>query len=67
VAILAGIDGCYRILADHGLVAPESSVAIGTACADLPFYCQRIDDFWAIEDDGFTLWRAACPLPEGLS
>jgi hypothetical protein len=62
-AILAGIDACYRVLADHGLVAPELSAAIGTACADLPWYSQRIDDFWAIEGDGFTLWRAGCPLP----
>jgi len=66
-AILAGIDGCYRILADHGLIAPESRTAIGRACADLPYYQQRIDDFWAIEGDGFTPWRAACPLPEGFA
>jgi len=62
-AILAGIDCCYRVLAEHGLVAAELSSAIGTACADLDYYCQRIDDFWAIEGDGFISWRAACPLP----
>jgi len=62
-AILAGIDNCYRVLAAHGLVAPELSAAIGAACAELPYYRQRIDDFWAIEGDGFTTWRAACPLP----
>jgi hypothetical protein len=62
-SILAGIDSCYRVLAEHRLVSPESSAAIGTACADLSYYQQRIDDFWAIEGNGFTFWRAACPLP----
>jgi hypothetical protein len=62
-SILAGIDNCYRVLAQHGLVTPELSAAIGMACADLRYYRQRIDDFWAFEGDGFTPWRAACPLP----
>lgn len=62
--ILAGIAACYRVLASEGLVEPERAAAIEAACADLPFYRQRIDDFWAIENDGFVAWRAACPLPE---
>lgn len=62
--ILAGIAACYRILAAQGLVEPERAAAIETACADLPGYRQRIDDFWAIEDDGFAAWRNNCPLPE---
>jgi hypothetical protein len=62
--ILAGIAACYRVLAARGLVEPERATAIEAACADLPGYRQRIDDFWAIEDDGFAAWRNACPLPE---
>lgn len=65
--ILAGIAVCYRILAGNGLVESQRADAIAVACADLPFYAQRIDDFWAIADDGFALWRAACPLPEQRS
>lgn len=62
-AILAGVDRCYRVFAEHGLVSPVLSAAIDTMCGDLDYYRQRIDDFWAIEGDGFTPWRAACPLP----
>ncbi|MCM2265009.1 MAG: hypothetical protein NDI73_07440 [Desulfuromonadales bacterium] len=62
-AILAGVCACYHVLAGHGLVDPELTGAIGTACTDLASYQQRISDFWAIEGDGFAAWRAACPLP----
>jgi hypothetical protein len=62
--ILAGVADCYAVLAEHGLVTPAMNSAIAAACADLPWYCQRIEDFWAIESDGFGQWRAACPLPE---
>jgi hypothetical protein len=62
--ILSGIAACYRILAAQGLVEPERVAAIEAACADLPAYRQRIDDFWAIEGNGYTAWRDAWPLPE---
>lgn len=62
--ILAGIAACYRVLARNGLVEARHAEAIVTVCADLPYYAQRIDEFWAIEGDGYTRWRAACPLPE---
>lgn len=65
--ILAGIAACYRVLAAQGLVEPERAAAIASACGDLPAYRQRIDDFWAIEGDGFLTWRAACPLPKRSS
>ena len=61
--ILSGIAACYRILAETGLVETRLAEEIAAACADLPAYRQRIDDFWAITDDGFDRWRAACPLP----
>jgi hypothetical protein len=63
-SLLAGIAACYRIFADHRLVAPDVAAAIDTACGDHPYYRQRIEEFWAIEDDGFDRWRNACPLPK---
>ncbi|NJC87333.1 MAG: hypothetical protein FIB02_02200 [Desulfuromonas sp.] len=63
-AILAGISACYHVFAGHGLVGQELATTIGTACTDLAFFRQRIEDFWAIEGDGYNLWRSACPLPE---
>lgn len=62
-ALLAGIAACYRMLGETGLVPPPQAAAIVEACGDLPRYCRRIDDFWAIEGDGFTLWRDSWPLP----
>ena len=61
--ILAGITACYEVLAGHGLVSPALHNAVATACADLPAYRQRIDDYWAIVEDGYDRWRSACPLP----
>lgn len=61
--ILSGIAACYRILAETGLVETRLAEDVTAACADLPAYRQRIDEFWAITDDGFDRWRAACPLP----
>ena len=60
--ILNGIAACYRILDGHGLIVPDMSAAIASECGDLGWYRQRIESFWAIEDDGYTAWRAACPL-----
>ena len=62
-AILAGVAASYAVLAGHGLVSPALNEAVATACADLPAYRRRIDDYWAIADDGYDHWRAACPLP----
>jgi hypothetical protein len=62
--ILDGIAACYAVLAEHGLISPALHSAVAAACAELPWYRQRIDDYWAIETDGFRQWRAVCPLPE---
>jgi len=62
-AILAGISACYQIFAGHDLIDQKLAETIGAACTDLSSYQQRINDFWAIEGDGFESWRAACPLP----
>jgi len=62
--ILAGIADCYAILAEHRLVSAELAQAAAAACSELPWYRQRIDDYWAIEADGYAAWRAGCPLPD---
>lgn len=61
--ILAGISVCYRTLAETGLVDPRRAEEITAACSELPAYCRRIEEYWAITGDGFDRWRAVCPLP----
>lgn len=60
--ILTGVAACYRVLAEHHLVDQERAEAISILCDNLPWYRQRIDDFWAIEGDGYASWQDACPL-----
>jgi len=60
---LAGITACYAVLADHGLVGPGLADAVTAAGAELPWYRQRIEEYWAISGDDYGRWRAACPLP----
>lgn len=64
--LLAGVAACYRVLAESALVEPSRAEAIAADCADIDWYEERIEAFWAIEDDGFTAWRNACPLPPPL-
>jgi hypothetical protein len=62
--LLDGIATCYEVLAGQGLVDRTLSDDVAAACADLPGYRQRIEEFWAITGDGYERWRTACPLPE---
>ena len=62
-AILAGVAACYAAFAGHGLVSPALHAAVAMACADLPAYHRRLEDYWAITADDYDHWRAACPLP----
>ena len=62
-AILAGVAACYAAFAGHSLVSPALHAAVATACADLPAYHRRLEDYWAITADDYDHWRAACPLP----
>ena len=62
-AILAGVAACYAAFAGHGLVSPALHAAVATACADLPAYHRRLEDYWAITADDYDPSRAACPLP----
>lgn len=60
--ILAGTAEFYRYLATQAMVSKETAAAITAQSEDLDYFQKRIDDFWAIEDNGYDLWRAACPL-----
>jgi hypothetical protein len=60
--ILDGTAEFYLFLSRQGLVAADVAAAIAAECRELDYYRQRIDDFWAIENDGYKAWRQACPL-----
>jgi len=60
--VLAGTAEFYLFLARQGLVTTDFAAAIASECGEFDYYQQRIDDFWAIENDGYEAWRQACPL-----
>ena len=61
-SILKGTAQFYKFLANQELVELQLSQDIAEQCNDIDFFQQRINDFWAIEGDGFDAWRRACPL-----
>ncbi len=60
--ILVGTAELYHYLARQELVDQSMAGEIASRCLDLDYYQQRINDFWAIEGDGYDAWRLACPL-----
>lgn len=60
--ILQGVEAFYRYCHDHGKVTTTCYQDVLTACANLEYYGQRIEEFWAISADGYQSWDAACPL-----
>jgi len=62
--ILDGVEDFYRFCLEAGKITAERFRELAAACGRTDYYRQRIEDFWAIEDDGFIAWNAACPLPE---
>lgn len=60
--VLDGTAEFYLFLARQGLVAADLASAIASECRELDYYRKRIEDFWAIENDGYEAWRQACPL-----
>ena len=44
------------------MIEQDVATEIANFCAEHTYYQQRIDAFWAIENDGFDGWRQACPL-----
>lgn len=61
-SVLKGTALFYDFLAEQNLVDPLVSTDIAKQCDETGYYQRRIDDFWAIEGDGFDAWRQACPL-----
>jgi len=60
--ILHGTCHFYKFLAEQDLVDAHTAREIALQCAETDYYRTRIEDFWAIEGDGFDAWRQACPL-----
>ncbi len=63
-AILEGILAFAAFCRERELMTGDQVAAIEGACAELDFYRERIDSFWAIEKEGYDAWRAACPLKD---
>jgi hypothetical protein len=60
--ILDGTAEFFCFLFRQGLVTKEVAAEITEQCREFDYFQRRIDDFWAIEKDGFDSWRQACPL-----
>jgi hypothetical protein len=60
--ILRGVARFYSFLGKQGLISLSDARSIAGACDDLPYYAERIETFWAIECDGYDIWRQGCPL-----
>ena len=60
--ILTGTAEFYSFLSRQQLVSEVAANEITSQCREFDYYQQRIDDFWAIKDDGYTAWQQACPL-----
>ncbi len=60
--VLEGTAGFYSYLANQGLIKQQAANEIHSHCEELDYYQQRIDEFWAIEGEGFETWRQSCPL-----
>ncbi len=60
--ILEGIRAFYAFCTNLGKVESVLFEEIALNCDRLDYYEQRIDSFWAIEDDGFFAWDAECSL-----
>ena len=60
--ILGGIDAFYRFAGTTGLVSCELIEKVSEHCRELDFYRQRIEDFWALTENGYHRWLRQCPL-----
>jgi len=62
--MLQGIEAFYTWCCQVGKVDAEMAETIRQECSRLDYYRQRIDDFWAIDGDGYEAWERACSLKE---
>jgi len=60
--MLSGTASFFMFCAANELTSSENAEQISSACADLDFFRQRINDFHAITGAGFKAWDKACPL-----
>jgi hypothetical protein len=63
--ILQGIEAFYQYCEKTGMVSSDILDNVHKECADLEFYRQRIESFWAIEGDGYQRWEQECSLKQG--
>jgi len=61
---LEGIAAFYAFCCKIGKVDEELAETVRGECAQLDYYRQRIDAFWAIEGDGYLAWERECTLKE---
>ncbi len=62
LGMLEGVQAFYEYSARVDMVSAGFVQEVTRLCADLSFYKERIEDFLAIEGDGYFAWDAACPL-----
>jgi hypothetical protein len=62
--ILRGVRAFYEYGHKGGKVSEETVGSVRRECAKLDYYRQRIEDFWAIEGDGFVAWERECSLKD---
>ncbi len=62
LAILEGVTVFYHYLAEQGLVPPPLAAAFSTEAGAVEFFRDRIDAFWAIDNDGYSRWDRTCPV-----
>ena len=61
---LEGIRRFYVYCTAVGLVSPEQAEGIGRECGRATYYRQRIENFWALEGDGYFAWDRECPVKD---
>lgn len=62
--LLQGIEAFYAWCCKSGKVDAELAATVRQECASLDYYRLRIDEFWAIEGDGYSAWERECTLKE---
>lgn len=60
--MLEGVLAFYDYCRHLDMISEHQLDGVRTSCSDLDYYQQRIDSFYAIENDGYFIWDAACPL-----
>ncbi len=61
-SILQGVVAFYDFCLKVGKVSAPLAEAVRAESAELSWYGERIESFWAIEGDGYLAWERACSL-----